>query len=358
MDRPLSFSFSRLNSYSKCPFYFLKVNVEKVAIAEAPILTTGSVIHEILKNYTLKCYEQKKTHLFDQWEDIALNTMQGLAVDLEYEKEILDAVKLYVEANEIELEGLAGVEERISIAKDLSVCDWDSAWFRGIIDKLYIMDTNCKISDYKTGFNLKPDPFQFEIYVWLVSLLYPHIDFFQVELDFTRFNSKKIWTVKKEDIPTIKKRVLSRCKQIEADTEFKPRVTSLCEDCPLWSICPAIKNIDSLGMSRVPQAKKEASELLKNIITRKKELKELKDVLKQYVEKKGDVCHEDMMATFKAIVSKEYDVRGMIAWANKEGKDILDLFNVDSRKATKFKIPKDFYVENVEARFSIKSNKS
>jgi len=355
--RRMSFSFSRMNSYSKCPYYFLKVNLEKVPVVEASFLTTGATIHEILKNYTLECHRQGKTNLFESWEEIAIATIKENHVDLEYEQEILDAVKLYVEANEIELEGLAGVEEQVAITKELTSCGWDEGWFRGIIDKLYIMDTNCKISDYKTGFNMKPDPFQLEIYVWLVSLLYPHLEYFEVELDFTRFNSKRSWVVSKDQIPTIQKRVMSRCAKIEEDTTFEPRVTSLCSDCPIWNICPAIKGIGEKSILPMPTNKKDAGGLLKNIVARTKELDELKNLMKLYVHKYGDVVNEDMTAYYKAVVKKGYDIRGLVAWANENGKDILGILSVDSRKAKKVELPKEFIDEKMSARFSVEKVK-
>jgi hypothetical protein len=323
-----------------------------VPVEEGEILTTGSVIHDILRDYTLECHKQKKTHLYDVWKDLALETMRRHQVLPKFENDIMEAVKLYVEANEIELEGLAGVEEKISIDRDLKETTWEKAWFRAILDKLYLRDDYCKISDYKTGFNLHPDELQLEIYVWLISLLYPHINYFEVELDFTRFNSKRVWQIEKDRIPDIQKKVLNRCQQIEEVQVFDPRVSSLCYDCPLWNLCPAIKQVGG-DMPRMPMNPDEADKLLEEIIAREKDLKESKSLLKAYCEKYGGIVHEDMKAYFKAIENTKYDIPALLEWANENGKNVIEAFSLDGRKAKKLGIPDDLKEIKISTRFTI-----
>ena len=146
-----AFSYSRINDFAKCPFYFKCRHIDKIAVEEQDILVKGSVIHAILESYTKECYKRGKTNLFSEWQDIAYDVISRMNVLPEYEDEILNDVKTYLETTEIELEGLAGVEERIAIDREFNIVDWTSkdVWFRAIFDKYYLDKDVCKISDFK-----------------------------------------------------------------------------------------------------------------------------------------------------------------------------------------------------------------
>ena len=192
--KSMTYSYSKLNDYARCPFYFKCRSIDKIEVEEQEQLVKGRVLHTILEKYTLACYKAGKTQLFDVWEQIALDAIREFNVLPEYENEIMQDAKSYIEANEIELDGLAGVEEQVSVTRDFKVVDWENkdVWFRGKFDKFYIAGDTAKISDYKTGYTMTPDIFQLEIYAWLAYKIYPQLEFVQVEFDFTRFSYKKV----------------------------------------------------------------------------------------------------------------------------------------------------------------------
>jgi hypothetical protein len=151
---------------------------------------------------------------------------------------------------------------------------------------------------------------------------------------------------------------LNRCKQIEEDQEFEPKISSLCYECPLWHSCPSIKKLGESKLPRAPEDIKGAEEILRIIISKETEADQLKEILKTYVDKNGAISYGDMDANYKPIVTKQYDVRALIEWANGQGKDVLDILSVDGRKAARIEIPKQFIEEKLATRFTIAKRKN
>ncbi len=353
----LAYSHSRLFDYAQCPFYFKCRNIDKLEMAKGSDLVIGSVIHDILKEYTMQCYTKKVTHLYDEWEQVAYKVMENYPVSSEVEDEIFKSVKEYIEANEIELEGLAGVEERIAIDNEFRQVDWNDerVWFRAILDKWYMIEDQAKIVDYKTGYSMAFDPFQIECYAWLLFRIYPQLNYIHAQLDYTRFSYKKDWEIKRNDWQKINRKVMNRINKIEEDKEFKPQVSSWCSRCSYWGVCSAIKKS---GMQDIfPKSKKEAEKLLIDIIGFDKKAKEMKTILKTYVEEYGDIKVSNMLATNKPVVTKKYNTGEVISWANENGINLLDAISIDSRKIGKIEIPEELYKKVISTRFFIGVNK-
>lgn len=354
----LSFSYSKLSDYAKCPAYFKFRHIDKVPVEEQDILVKGSAIHAILAKYTLTCYQERQTHLYDKWEAIASQVISEMNILPEYEDEIMQDVKSYVEANEVELEGLAGVEEKVAIDKDFKVVGWldENVWFRAIFDKLYIADNIAKISDYKTGYSMSPDTFQLEIYAWLAYRIYPQLEFMQVEFDFTRFSFKKIFEIGKERLPVIQRKVKSRIERISLDTNFNPKINTLCSRCPFWNLCPAIAGMSAkgYGIIPVPKTKKEASEMLEMVVAQEKRTDEIKKVLKTYCEEMGEVKMNDMKAFIKPITNIKWDVAEVLKWATEnQVVGFTNALTINNVKVKKFNVPEVYSRKEIGTRFTI-----
>lgn len=349
-----AYSYSRFSDYQVCPFYFKCRHIDRLPGERKDILIQGSVLHNLLGLYTLKCYEEGKTNLFDKWEDIADEGLAKENISNDMEEQIKNDFKAYVEANEIEIGSLAGVEERIALDEGWKPTRWKEGKFRGIIDKLYIAGDCAKVSDYKTGYSMKPDTFQLEVYAWLLSKVYPQLNYFEVQLDFTRFSWRKEWDIKKEALPGIEKKIIRRIKQIEEETKFKPTVNSRCAECEYWSFCPAMKKAK---IEKMPNTKTGARELLEQVITKKKEYKEVEKLLKQYCEKAGKVVVKDMKAEIAAIITPEWDTGEVLEYCNEKRIAFTDLFKIDGRKVEKLGIPKEFSEPKISTRFKLKKIK-
>ena len=352
----IALSYSRLKDYARCPFFFKCKHIDRIPSPENLILVSGSVIHKILCDYALKCYQRGLTHLYDEWEDIALTAINEHNIPMEQEQGILDAVKLYIEANEIQLEGLAGVEEKIAVREDFSLTKWDAddVFFRFVLDKLYIADDQAMISDYKTGFDIDPDPFQFECYAWAIYNLYPQVRFIEIELDFTRLAFKKTFPIGKEAMPLIDKRIRSRVRAVNAEVKWSPKANFSCNSCEFWSLCPLMRN---QPIVRVPNTLQDAKQLLETAVMYEKNLDEVKNLLREFCKNNKEIVTNDIKAYFKPIKNTSYNVYSLLEWANKNNVNISNALTLDSRKLNRVIIPDEFKTVKISTRFSIEKQK-
>lgn len=326
------YSVTALQSYAICPFYFKAKHIDRVKVEDAENLVKGRLVHDILRYYTLACYNAKQPNLFDKWEQIALDTIRKHSVLPEYEDDILATVKEYIEGNEIEIEGLAGVEEKLAIDANLKQCKWDKGWFRMKIDKLYLFDTMCKVVDYKAGFDMTPDRFQIETYFWVLSKIYPNIENFQGVYDFIRFGWHKTFDMTRDDLARIEAKVLNRIRQVEEDKEYKPKVSNYCSMCAIYRSCPVAKQAQ---VERMPTVEGEAVKLLEAIVVKDRGLKDMKALLKGWIAENGTLIHRDVKAEIKAITSYDWDISKLMDHANTNNIALIEALSVDSKKISK-----------------------
>lgn len=350
-----SFSYTKLNDYAKCPFYFKCRHDDDVKVEPSKELRVGSAVHAILAEYTNACIKKRASNLIGDWEDIAVKALKPLHLLPEHEDEALDVVEDYISSNEMELEGLAEVEEEVAVNREFQPVGWkdESVWFRAKFDRLYLVGDQAKIRDYKSGYSMSPDVFQFEVYAWIAYNLYPQLQFVQGEFDFVRFAFRKLIDIPREQLPRIDRKIRARIEAIEDDTEFAPRINSLCRECPFWKLCPAIKK-SGQGILKVPENEKEAQKLLAEVVMGTKKLKELKTTLKRFCETHGPVDIEDVVAEMKRVVKKEYNVHDLIVWGANNGIEIAPLLSVNGRKIKAVQnIPAEIITESVGTRFTI-----
>lgn len=348
-----AYSYSRLSDFGKCGFMAKSKHIDKIPQYSSPELEKGRLKHEIFCAYTKACYEANKPSLFEQWLEIAYKVLSGRNFPTDIEKEILDSAKSFCESKEIDLASLAAVEERFAINEKMEFVEYfsEGVMFRAVIDKLYLMGESAKVVDYKTGFGMDIDEFQLEIYAWIVMLKYPQINRVDVEYYFTQFEYEKQFTITREDMTRIQKKIMSRIAGIEKAEEFKPNLGSQCATCSYWGICPLMQR--RAGDIKMPTTKEEARVLVEEVIAIEKRDDELKTILKEFCKKAGSVSVGDMEAKFKTIENKKWNMAALVEWANKSGIAILECLNVDSRKVKKLNPPTDLYQTSKSLRFGI-----
>lgn len=75
-------------------------------------------------------------------------------------------------------------EVKIAVREDWTRCEWDDpdAYFRGILDVLFLEDKICHIQDWKTGQIYADHPKQLETYVPLAAVVFPEAEEFYARL--------------------------------------------------------------------------------------------------------------------------------------------------------------------------------
>lgn len=325
------YSYYRLEFYRRCPRFYREHYKAKTPVEDSEMMIDGRVAHDIMRAYAQACHTAKKTQLFGKWQVIAEPLLRQHHIGAHQEDRILKVIEAFVQGNEIELEGLAGIEEELALGADLKPCKWNNGWMRAKLDMLYLRPGQCKVRDYKTGYAMKSDHFQLELYAWMISKIYPKIKRYELEFDFVRFSYQDRWEIQAKDLPAIERKVMNQIARIEADKDFLPKVGSHCANCGYWQGCPAMKQNKEL-CAGVPRSMDQASKLLGQVVAADKRVRELRAILARYVEEHGRVTANDMEADVKASKRVKWDVPALLEWANREGKMVIDAVTVDNRK--------------------------
>ena len=334
--KPMAYSWSRINSFEKCPFMFKMQYIDKKVTEINPIMVVGRVVHDAINIYNKHCLKANVENDFDRWEECADLALAKENLPEEYYDETLKMIKSYAQSHSIGLESVVGSEEEIAINRKFEQVDWnaDDVWFRGIIDYLQIMDLFGKITDYKTGWLMSVPKFQFKIYAWLISKIYPHLTKFEVEIDFVRHEFSKSFHVEADEIPEIEKRLLGKINKIEMETEFEPTVGEACNYCGCWRWCPAMKEKDVVY--KVPTTKDEAIKLAQVLEKHNKMRAEVTKILKAYCDDHDRVITGGLQYGYIPTESWEIkDIDTLLVKADEVGLDMFQVLSVDGRKLKK-----------------------
>lgn len=355
----MNYSYTKMADYSTCPAYFKERYIERRRVLENEDLVIGKASHEALCKYALKCYEANRTNLFDSHVAILDEVLRGYSLTSAQDDAIRAMFREYVQANEIELDGLAGVEEKIAIDADFNEVEWlaENVWFRGVLDIYYLVGDVAIVRDYKTGFSLSPDLFQLEVYAWLIMNLYPNISKVIAEADFVRFCTRKQLEIPRSALPGIDRKVRNRIRQIEEDTRYRPVANNRCSSCPFWGSCEEIQRVGINNVVALPVRDLEAQELLSTIILLERKLKEHKEVLRSYCEDVGFVQQADVKAQIKLVEKKLWNTEALFNEAVAQGVPMVGALSVNPKKLNRvFPANFDFtpfYTIKRETRFTI-----
>ena len=259
--------------------------------------------------------------------------MENSNLPAAFHDDVFGLVKAYVDSHEVDIESVIGAEERIAIDRDGKQVDWDdpTAWFRAILDYLQISGHVAKITDYKTGWAMITNPFQLEIYAWLVKVLYPQVTDFQIEIDYLRHEFQKSITFGDDDVERIGERVASKIRTIEKETEFEPQVSIACSYCPLWYCCPAMKATDIPFKTPTDEGTAVTLALELEKLTRLKA--EAQKVLRLWCDKSGALEAGGRLFQFKPSITYDFpDINDLLVKLDEHGVNLLEYVNVDNRK--------------------------
>lgn len=326
-------SWTRLKTYETCPFLYKSIYPDKRKGELNPIMIVGRVVHEAVAIYNDHCIKMKVTSDHEKHKEFAWQAIENSNLPAEYYDEVFEMVKSYADSHEVDLESVVGAEEKLAVNRKFEQVPWDDpdVWFRAILDYVQISGHIAKITDYKTGWAMVTDPFQLDIYAWMIKKIYPQVTDIQIEVDYLRHEFQKTWTISDEDMPRIEKKLLTATRRIEKDKKFEPNVGIQCSYCPMWYCCPAMKAKDI--PFKMPGSAKDAVALALELEKLARMASEAKKVLRTYVDKHGALEAGGRLFEFRASVKYEFDdVNELLVALDKEGVSLLDYVNVNYKK--------------------------
>jgi RecB family exonuclease len=212
-NKPIAWSFSRLNNYETCPKKFYHLAVAKdVKDRDSEHISYGKMVHEALEK--------------------RVRDNQPLPLNLQHLEQY---VAHFANAN-----GTKMTEQKLCIDKEFNACDWFSkdAWCRAILDLAIINDKQAVVVDYKTG-RISEDFTQLRVATALLMLHMPKLQ--QANICYLWTKEKQVTSevfTRDEIGPLIVEMTprLERYNKAHWEKEFPPRAGFLCK-----KYCPVVK---------------------------------------------------------------------------------------------------------------------
>ncbi len=300
-------SVSRIREFDECPHRFKLTHIDGLKYAIPPYFTIGKNIHAIM--------EEKITEAMKNGESVIDFGVGNVNEETPFseEQDILRKVTLvlpdYIKA--------WGVEERKAYKADWTPCDWDdeAVAFRGIIDAWFLTDHGMlTLFDFKTSYRIETqaevqDCIQMKTYALFKSMDFPEIEYITAEKHFLRKNTLvDAQFFAPEIVKSMKKYLSKKYKEINEETEFKPRVGAQCVNCLVSEHCDEYQK--AVGHTR---ELKSAESMLEWTYLAEAKVKKYKDILKAKTEKVGAITHKGITAKFRDSIQDKIDTQGFIS---------------------------------------------
>jgi CRISPR/Cas system-associated exonuclease Cas4 (RecB family) len=229
-DFKYALSYSRISDYRQCPLKFKFKYVDKSAKfkedeGKSPHLIRGGNVHKALETYIL----QKKIG-----EEVRISSLP----EVESTKPFVD--KLFTMYSEIV------PESQIAVNNNWQQVEWfaKDAYMRAIFDVIALNSNQVFIGDFKTGkmhdyAGSMEHPGQLHLSAAIALKLFPKIP--TVQTAYLYVDHKKIINLEfdRDQGDEISAKFDDEHKQINSDTEFKPKINDFCKWCPATkTMCP------------------------------------------------------------------------------------------------------------------------
>ena len=262
------FSYSQLNTFSNCPQKYKIQYIDKVKSEKEGIESfTGKIVHEVLEWLYNNSNEDnfisfdKVSDRFDQlWNEkwhneiyVAINPYIKKDYHIkkgQYKAEALNNVRMYYVKYFKSDNNNQSTELNIKIKINEYI-------FKGIIDRIDIINNRIDLIDYKTGKNKVKlsllDKLQLYIYQLAIEKQYNDKNIY---LNWHYINKKggnKQIVLDKKDRAKLNKKLLSIINNIKKSTStnvFPAKETLLCNWCYYWNECSVKKDLNEINPSK------------------------------------------------------------------------------------------------------------
>ncbi|MFZ1948271.1 MAG: PD-(D/E)XK nuclease family protein [bacterium] len=253
-----TYSHSRLETYGNCPRLYKLQYVDKVEVGEVESVEAflGGRVHEALeklyKDVRMMCLptcEEVLAHFDKLWDENWHEEVTIVRADYTADnyrdvgrKCLADYYKRYFpfdSSKTIALEQL--VSFPLDEAKHYLV--------RGVIDRLAVAaDGTYEIHDYKTSGRLATQgdadkDRQLAIYHLAIENMWPDVKNVDLVWHYLAFDKELRSRRTAAELKTLKQEVMAAIAAIEADQDFRPKESALCDWCAYPAFCPAKKHL-------------------------------------------------------------------------------------------------------------------
>lgn len=292
-------SYTRLVTYTACPLsyklQYLSDVPEKLQSAELQIGSGAHNFFEDWHNYLLDNGQINSAAV----EKIAAKSWVRELRDPDLYREFLSVAKDFATHYSFDRNAwdYSRAEVKLSFDKEWKACHWndDQGYFRAKIDRLDIQGEHARITDYKVSYGGKSSPFQIELYAYLVSLIKPDVEVFEVVLHYILSDWKETRKIHRDSLSIVKLQVESLIDAIESEAKWKARPGARCANCPVAHVCT-----EKPSALQVINDIKSAIKIAGDISLMEAQIKVKKHALRAWCEHKGPVSANGLTHNFYA----------------------------------------------------------
>jgi putative RecB family exonuclease len=304
-----NYSHSRLETYGNCPRQYKLQYIDKVEIEEAESIEAflGGRVHEALEKLykdlrmtRLPTVEEVLAYYDKLWDE---NYHEGVTiVKADYTPEDYKEVgrrclaDYYRTHYPFDSSKTIALEHLVSFPLD----EDHQYWIKGVVDRIAVAaDGTYEIHDYKTSGRLKTQQEadqdrQLALYHIALERMWPDVKNVDLVWHYLVFGRELRSRRTPEELKTLKQDVMSIIEKIEADGEFRPHESPLCDWCAYPEHCPAKKHAALTGKLPPNKYLEEPGVKLVNVFAdlhrRKREIEQdmeqVKEALIQYARAK------------------------------------------------------------------------
>ena len=283
-------SWTRFQYYDKCKLLYYFMYVAKKAVARGFPLRFGSAFHDFRYKYFMHCSDEGVKSDWDAVPSLAKKSFQDQDLPLESADEFYRLCRTFAENRPYN--SAMGFEVRFGINRDGSWSSFEKCdGFRGIADGIEIQGSVGVVTDAKTSYSMDLDFTQIEIYAAILSIRYPEVETWRLVYDFVRRGRIKEKEVLAANLEEVRDYVLRKIKKIESTDRWEASPGEHCGICSFASIC-------DYKMQGLMDPATDAEAMIADFFLHKVKAKQIKKILKEYVEVYGTVEVENAVAAF------------------------------------------------------------
>ncbi len=293
-NKPLAFSFSRIELFDSCPWAFKKVHIDKIPRGTSEPLITGQLSHQVVADYLKRLIN---LNLQTDWEWAEKQDFVDAPDDVPeiwerfYQNFILPPMVA------------PAVEEQIAFNRQWQPTKFfaDDAFFRMVVDWTFLQDNLAVVQDWKTNrkvqeINPEKIPLQLRIYGWGVRrAFYPDMQEVLLRLHYLRYGVEKEILLTPQNLDTVPKELEQKIAVIQNEKHFDPTPGSFCSWCGLTAHCPVMANALLPVNVVYPATRTDAEKAAEILLTLQTVSNEIRAHLKAYVQQNGPVPVGDMV---------------------------------------------------------------
>lgn len=332
----MTWSFTRLNLYERCPGAWKRRYIDHEKGASSLPAMKGILCHRIAAQYWEACEKAgvpSDPHAMPDLVNAAFFGGHGCCGLPQSEYQDVAAICFTIaDRMFLELDDYYGTEKKFT-------ANVGGHQFQARLDLVHVRGTVATNTDLKTGFGVKSQAatdadFQLSTQAVVLFEKLPHLELVKSNLYFPRFNVLRESVRTIENVERTRDELVLRIEQIEADTEFRYTPGEGCAWCEFKDDCPRLAEVIATAGNELAPVTDDVDGLaaLERMVLLTVALEDTKAKLKPWAKLNGPVASAGMEYGERDDTRTSYPPRAIMEAFEGTDQDAFELFSVGARK--------------------------